>query len=132
LLGENTLRMRSLGSCRYHEYLDADFPRIIVRLEDLVFHAKKVTTQVCQCIGGDMRDDFQYITETAKVGDDNIHGKDRTNLIKWFTRWHLEDRTKNMTVDDQAYARKALDGDLMKLFQYEHPEFSGNVEATEA
>jgi len=59
----------------YHEYLDADYPRIIVRLEDLVFHAKEVVTKICDCMGGVVLDDFQYVTQTAKVGDENIHGK---------------------------------------------------------
>lgn len=106
----------------YHEYLDGDFPRVVVRLEDLVFHAKEVVTKVCTCMGGHMAKDFQYVTETAKVGDDKIHGSDRTNLIKWFTKWHLEDRTKNMTAGDRAYAQEHLDGDLMKQFQYIHPQ----------
>lgn len=110
----------------YKEYMvDADFPRIVVRLEDLVFHAKEVVTQICSCIGGTVVDDFRYVSETAKVGDDNIHGKDRTNLFKWFTKWHLEDRTKNMTKEDRAYAREHLDPDLLKKFQYEHPEAEG-------
>lgn len=106
----------------YNEYVKADFPRLIVRLEDLVFHAKEVTTKVCSCIGGSMSKDFQYITETARVGDDKIHGKDRTNLIKWFTKWHLEDRTQNMTTDDIAYAQEMLDPELMNIFNYQHPE----------
>ena len=106
----------------YNEYAQADFPRIIVRLEDLVFHAKEVTTQVCDCIGGQMSSDFLYISETARVGDDNIHGKHRTNLIKSFTNWHLEDRAKNMTKDDLAYAQEMLDPDLMDMFHYDHPQ----------
>ncbi|CAB9516821.1 expressed unknown protein [Seminavis robusta] len=107
----------------YHEYLDADFPRLVVRLEDLVFHAKEVVTKVCTCMGGSVRDDFNYITETAKVGDEHIHGKqeDRTNMIKTFTKWHAENRTKNMTSEDVAYAKESLDADLLKMFQYSHP-----------
>ena len=104
----------------YHEYIDADFPRIVVRLEDLVFHSKEVITDICNCIGGKMQKDFQYVTQTAKVGDDNIHGKaeDRTNMFKWFTKWHLENRTKNMTREDHAYATEHLDSKLLDLFRY--------------
>jgi hypothetical protein len=92
----------------YREYYDADFPRIIVRLEDLVFHAKEVVTKVCECFGGKMESDFLYVTKTAKVGE--IHGSDRTDLFKWFTHWHLENRARNMTEE------------LLKQFQYGTPE----------
>lgn len=104
----------------YHEYIDADFPRIVVRLEDLVFHSKEVVTNICTCIGGTMNKEFQYVTQTAKVGDANIHGKveDRTNMFKWFTKWHLEDRTNNMTREDHEYATEHLDSELLDLFHY--------------
>lgn len=104
----------------YHEYIDADFPRIVVRLEDLVFHPKEVISKICHCAGGTVKDDFQYVTETAKVGGENIHGKaaDRTNLFKWLTRFHLEDRLKNMTSEDHAFAREHLDSELLKMFGY--------------
>ena len=107
----------------YHEYIDADFPRIVVRLEDLVFHSKEVISKICGCIGGTMQKDFQYVTQTAKVGDENIHGKmeDRTNMFKWFTKWHLENRTKNMTKDDHEYATEHLDSGLLDLFHYDPP-----------
>ena len=107
----------------YHEYIDAEFPRIIVRLEDLVFHAKEVVTRICTCTGGTVADDFQYVTQTAKVGGDNIHGKaeDRTNLFKWLTHFHLEDRLKNMTNDDHEYAVRHLDPELLKMFGYYPP-----------
>jgi hypothetical protein len=106
----------------YRESYDAEYPRIIVRLEDLVFHAKEVVTKVCECFGGKMDRDFLYVTKTAKVGDANIHGSDRTDLFKWFTRWHLEDRVRNMTREDQEYAREHLDQELLKQFQYGTPE----------
>ena len=74
-----------------------------------------------------MVDDFKYVTETAKVGDENIHGKeeDRTNMFKWFTKWHLEDRTRNMTKEDYVYAAEHLDPELLKLFHYPIPEYTG-------
>ena len=53
----------------YKEYLDADFPRIIVRYEDLVFRPKETTKQVCECFGGTLNERFQYVVDTAKKGD---------------------------------------------------------------
>jgi hypothetical protein len=33
-------------------YMDADFPRLIIRFEDLLLHAKAVITEICRCYGG--------------------------------------------------------------------------------
>jgi len=47
-------------------------------------------------------------------------------MYKWFSRWHLEDRLKNMTSDDHAYLKENLDNDLLDLFHYSHPDKSSN------
>jgi hypothetical protein len=55
---------------QYREYLDADFPRLIVRFEDLQFHPKEMIDIVCQCAGAVARDEgkFEYIVDSAKWG----------------------------------------------------------------
>lgn len=60
----------------YQEYLQAQFPFMMVRFEDLVFHPKETTTAVCECAGGQMmnRKKFGYIVESAKKGK-GAHGK---------------------------------------------------------
>jgi hypothetical protein len=110
----------------YRDYYDAQFPRIMVRFEDLIFHAKEVITKVCRCGGGDMEDEFQYIVDSAKKGGDNIHGSDRTNyldaMIKYGSAEHHAQRTKGMTSEDKDYARQAFDSELMEAFGYRFPE----------
>lgn len=55
----------------YKDYLDADYPRLIVRFEDLQFHAKEMITLVCECAGAVPRDpnaEFTYIVDSGKWG----------------------------------------------------------------
>lgn len=56
----------------YTEYMEADYPRLIVRFEDLQFHAKEMINIVCQCAGAVPRDpnaEFTYIVDAAKWGN---------------------------------------------------------------
>ena len=50
-------------------YIEAKFPRLIVRFEDLLFRAEHVIGKVCYCAGGKIKDSFEYLAETAKKGD---------------------------------------------------------------
>jgi hypothetical protein len=48
----------------YREYLDADFPRLIVRFEDLIFHAPAVLEQIRECVGAVWKEeDFVFLTQ---------------------------------------------------------------------
>jgi hypothetical protein len=107
----------------YGEYLQADFPRLFVRMEDLVFHARNVTEQVCKCVGGKFNSDFQYITDSAKHG--KIHGNDKTTLVDAMIRYGTADKislTKGMTREDVSYAKTVFRHDLMEMFGYCHPQ----------
>jgi hypothetical protein len=54
----------------YKEYLSADYPRLIVRFEDLQFHAKEMIDLVCRCAGAEAKNDgeFTYIVDSGKWG----------------------------------------------------------------
>jgi len=54
----------------YGQWMDVPFPRLIVRFEDLLFHAEAVVGQVCTCGGGVMHTgaNFRYIEKSAKKG----------------------------------------------------------------
>jgi hypothetical protein len=41
------------------------FPRLLLRMEDLLFHGEEVTRQICECGGGTMRTPFKHISEVA-------------------------------------------------------------------
>jgi len=110
----------------YREYLDAkSFFRIVVRFEDLLFHARNVTTQVCKCAGGALRMDgsFRYVLESAKRGP-NAHGpmEARTGFLKALTKYgKAVHRLDGFRKTDIAYAREHLDPTMMDFFRYVHP-----------
>lgn len=107
----------------YNEYADAKFPRLIVRFEDLIFHAKNVTETVCQCAGGEMKNHgFQYIVDSAKKGV-GAHGKmeERTSMIQAIIRYGKDSsRLSGFKEEDLEFARKNLDPKLMEFFGYQH------------
>jgi hypothetical protein len=110
----------------YDEYLQADYPRIFVRMEDLVFHGRNVTETICKCVGGEQqhnsKGEFQYVTNSAKHG--KIHGNDKTTLLDAMIRYGSAEklsRLKGMTKEDIAFARTVFRKDLMEMFGYSHP-----------
>lgn len=105
----------------YNEYLGVDFPRIIVRMEDLIFHGKQVTETLCKCGGGSPRQpQFQHISQSAKLGTAQ-HGSDKTSLVEAMIRYGTDEhRLNGMTSKDLEVTRDILDERLMKLFDYKY------------
>ena len=104
----------------YQEYYEVDFPRIMVRLEDLVYHPRLVLTEICGCVGGKLEEELTLAEESAKSGE-RVHGTNRTGLVDAMVKHVHGNRTQGMTLDDAAFARAVLDESLMHLFGYEHP-----------
>jgi hypothetical protein len=96
-----------------------DFPKLIIRFEDLIFHPKEVITQICECAGGSLRKDkFLYILDSAKFGSG--HGAAKTTLASAMIRYgrNKRVRTKGLTEADISLAKHALDPELMEVFHY--------------
>jgi hypothetical protein len=54
----------------YREYYQAEFPRLIIRFEDLLFHTETVLDQVRECVGAEWtHPTFVYQTEPAKTAE---------------------------------------------------------------
>jgi len=105
----------------YTEYRTADFPHLIVRFEDLVFHPEEVTKQVCHCAGGEMRKDgkFIYIVDSAKKGK-AAHGKNRTGYVDAIVKYGSAARRYDgyRYKEDLEYIRDNVDPQLMDIMQY--------------
>lgn len=102
----------------YIDYLDADFPRIMIRMEDLVFHTRNVTTQVCHCAGGHMREDFSYTVDSAKQRHTS-HGKP-SSLVDVMIRYGKDaERVAGMTPEDLKLAQHTLNPQLLDAFGYQ-------------
>lgn len=101
------------------DYLNAKFPYLLVRFEDLIYHPKQVVQTVCQCAGGELNHgDFRYVTDSAKKGT-AAHGKERTGYLDALSKYGRKDgRIHGMEEADLQYAREKLDPRLMEVFRY--------------
>lgn len=102
----------------YRQYLEADYPRLIVRFEDLLLQAPAVMQQISECIGSKpvSPGNFRYQTGKAKnhgSGVDLLHAVMKTG--------NITARLQGLTDADLAFAAERLDKDLMRIFQYETP-----------
>jgi hypothetical protein len=105
----------------YNAYLDVDFPRVIVRFEDLLFYGKNVTQTLCKCGGGSpRRRQFAHVKSSAKLGT-AAHGANKTNLLDALIQFG-NDRTRldGMTKTDLKWSHTLLDDNLMNFFDYRY------------
>jgi len=106
----------------YGDWIDADFPRLIVRFEDLLFHAEYVVEKICQCGGGVLHNDkpFKYSVDSAKKG--KAH-KGANGLVKSITKYSDKNkRLKSFSREDLAYAVNTISSDIMNTFGYTLPQ----------
>ena len=107
----------------YGDYVSiTDFPRLIIRYEDLLFHLEEVMTKVCECGGGKLinhEDGFVLNDENAKAG----HKNGSNGLLGAMLRYGNDlKRTDTFTKEDVDFAKKVLRKDLMDLFSYTFPK----------
>ena len=101
----------------YREYLDSTSPRLMIRYEDMLYHAPTVFQAISACVGIDM-DQFHYVTVKSKT-----HGSGETDFIRALAKYGNDDaRIAPLTTIDRLFARQMLDQRLMQTFQYNYPE----------
>jgi hypothetical protein len=103
----------------YQSYVQADFPRLIIRFEDTLFHGDTVMKQVCECAGGEpVSDQHLYFLDEAKWS----HQQEQNNFVSAMIHYGTDARRyHNMTQEDLDFARAHLDPALMELFHYQKP-----------
>ena len=104
----------------YCEYYDADFPRLMVRLEDLVFRPAEVLERICACAGGQFAGaaGLKMNGDAAKAAD-KVHCKNQTNLVGAMASHVYADRTDGMTREDIEFAESFLKrSKMMEVFGY--------------
>ena len=106
----------------YQEYWDADFPRIFIRLEDLVFHPEPVLKQICECVGGKFigEGNLKLAGESPK-DDQSSHGPNPTGLATAMISHIFSNRTAGMTPDDIKYVQQVLEDSIYSEFGYHPP-----------
>lgn len=104
------------------EYLQAEYPRVIVRFEDLIFFPQETLTKICECAGGKVQWPFSYIVKPAKTGPGHGKTSERTDMISaWRQYGKPPEPNGGFTSSDYAAAVDFLNGTIMKLFGYTHP-----------
>jgi hypothetical protein len=101
----------------YNQYLlDAQYPRLIVRFEDLLLHTRQVVDTIATCVGAapsSSSSAFSYQINSAKS-----HGSGTGYVKAIFKTGDHAARVKSLTLDDVAYAGHHLDANLMQVFHY--------------
>lgn len=102
---------------------EADFPFVVVRMEDLVFYPKETTRLICECAGGKIRTDqerFQFIVDSAKA-DSPGHDKSTGIFAAWVKYSKRPEPRFGFSRLDYDAAREVLDEKLMDSLGYSHP-----------
>jgi len=100
----------------YNHYLNATFPRLIIRFEDMLLQTPAVLQEIADCVGTIVKPQLQYQVKSAKA-----HGSG-TDLLKALSKTgDAEARLRQLTPEDLAFSRRHLDPNLIRLFQYRVP-----------
>lgn len=101
----------------YLQYLkDADYPRLMVRFEDMLLMPHAVLEQIAQCVGVATAEHLKFQTGSSKG-----HGS-HTNFVNAIVKTgNIERRTMGMTREDILFAAEHLDKELLETFQYTVP-----------
>jgi hypothetical protein len=106
------------------QYWQVDYPRIMVRYEDVLFHPRELITRICACAGGVTAPpkEFTYFVNSAKWGPGHGKEEQKTSLIPAMMKYaNVAKRIKGYTKEDLQLAHEALSEDLMNAFQYNRP-----------
>lgn len=106
-----------LWSSWYRQYWEASFPRVMIRFEDLLLHSDDLMSILADCLGTKTK--LQHRIQTASS---KYHGSHTDFLAALVKTGNPSLRRKSLLPADLEYARKALDPELMQLFQYQYVE----------
>jgi hypothetical protein len=94
------------------QYADAEFPRLLIRFEDVLFHAEKVVSAIANCSGIQMTNTMQHPRAHPEMN----------GISEALTQYgSTTDRFDDLISEDKSYAQKALDQQLMRIFHYAQP-----------
>lgn len=110
----------------YSQYVfnGTTYPRLIVRMEDMVFHAETILPPICACMGAEYSGTLQHVQRTRNRNDGiDLNGTGLlTSIIKY---GDISNRRTGYTTSQLDAARGILgDGSLMGIFGYPYEESS--------
>ena len=127
----------------HQQYLDAPFPRLIVRYEDTLFHLPEILQAIQECAGASWRSVEEDMSEkdrhnimmlseprqprvaiyrkSSKSHGNTILGDESAFMAAIETNTNTSLRLFKMNQLERDYTREALDPTLVKLLHYTHP-----------
>ena len=127
----------------HRQYLDASFPRLLIRFEDTLFYLPEIIQSVQECAGASWKspkdlseNDIQNTTAWSEEGRPNIllyktaskaHGNSHQNDKRSYFLTTIQknanpfSRLHDMNKLEQDHTRHTLDPELMRIFHYTHP-----------
>ena len=104
----------------YANWIDVNFPRVIIRYEDLILHPETVLGKICTCAGGLMNDKFTFVGESAKKGGAHAGSSGLVKALVTYTSSTM--RLQPFKGPDIEYALSNIRTDIMDDFHYSVPE----------
>ncbi|GKY98358.1 hypothetical protein MPSEU_000793400 [Mayamaea pseudoterrestris] len=103
-------------------YLNASFPRLLIRYEDLVLYPQQLVRIISECSGKPAKPIFRYYTKEARVFvKDDIPPHPQQSLIQALQKLgERDDMYWTMKEPSRSYALQALDPAILDRFQYQH------------
>jgi hypothetical protein len=109
----------------YNAYANVtEFPRIIVRMEDVIFRGETVLPKICECFGGTYRQPDQ-VRRSADVANRNsgIDTSSGSGLLRSVIKYGSKAlRRKHYQKIQFEAAKDLLDPHLMELFGYSYED----------
>jgi hypothetical protein len=102
-----------LYSAWYNQYLTADYPHVIVRFEDMLWHAETVLAHIAACLGTKVADDIAH-----EIAPSKSHGSGTDFLKAILKSGNRTLRERALTDEDMAYAAIHLDHQLLDVMNY--------------
>ena len=108
----------------YSQYVGVDYPRIIVRYEDMIFRPEQMVREACTCVGGEMKSaNFTYsAVENVKYGAKGHGQQEKEGLLNYIVKnGNASTRVQGCRDEELEYSHTVLSANLMEAFRYSHP-----------
>lgn len=103
----------------YNQYENSTFPFLLIRMEDLVFHAEHIMPQVCECAGFQYRGSLHQMNEVQNKNHGIEQNATSQGLLRSIIQYgNTTNRRNGYTSLQLKAAADLLDEQLMKRFTY--------------
>lgn len=109
----------------YGQYVfDHTYPKLIVRMEDVVFHAETILPPICECIGAKFSGSLLHEQDATNPQKDGIDQHAQSSLLNTIIKYgNIPNRRKGYPKIQLEAAREILaNGTLMEIFRYPYEE----------